>query len=372
MKLNNIDIYQLKEKAQYKKLICFGMGQVLRDFLEDFAFMGLEEQIFAIADNKINESGQYMVLNGFRYTLIGIEELMKNTDSIILISCADVDGVFGQLNQYECLKNTECCAVYFVRSQTNKTDEKRRRYPATFRLTKEPRIPKKIHYCWFGGNPIPEQNLKWMESWRHFCPDYEIIRWDEGNYNVSKNVYMREAYEKKKWGFVSDYARLDIIYNYGGIYLDTDVELVRSYDELLYQPAFCGIEANRKIAIGLGFGAERHNLIIKNLLDLYKDIFFLDRKDNLSLITCVRLQHPFYKKKGFLENGNYQILDGMTVYPESVLSPKDVYTGEVLITKNTFSIHHYDGSWTDEQMSHRIKKTKELYKKMVQDSGEEK
>ena len=93
-------------------------------------------------------------------------------------------------------------------------------------------IPKKIHYCWFGGNPMPEKDKKCIESWKRYCPDYEIIRWDESNYDVSKNRYMKEAYEEKKWGFVPDYARLDIIYNEGGIYLDTDVELVKNLDDL--------------------------------------------------------------------------------------------------------------------------------------------
>ena len=102
-------------------------------------------------------------------------------------------------------------------------------------------IPKKIHYCWFGGNPLPELAIRCIESWKKYCPDYEIIRWDESNYDVTKNKYMYQAYENKRWGFVPDYARLDIIYNYGGIYLDTDVELLNSLDDLLDQKCFLGI-----------------------------------------------------------------------------------------------------------------------------------
>ncbi len=370
MKLKNCDIYQLKEIAQNRKLICFGMGQVLQDFLEDFSFMEYEKNILAITDNKINERGKHIVLNGYTFPLIELKELVKFTNIIILISCADIACVYEQLNQIEYLKNVDCFAVYFIRSRTNRTDESKRIYPNTFRLTKEQMIPKKIHYCWFGKKPIPEQNRKWIDSWRRFCPDYEIIQWDESNYDIKKNNYMYEAYREQKWGFVSDFARLDIVYNHGGIYLDTDVEILKPYDELLYQSAFCGIEASRRIAIGLGFGAEKCHPIIKQILELYEGIHFLDKHDMPSLVTCVKLQYPFYKKIGFISNGNYQIIDGITVYPETVLSPKDLYTGEVLITKNTFSIHHYDASWETKNTLNRTESTKKIYKNIVQNYKE--
>ena len=101
-------------------------------------------------------------------------------------------------------------------------------------------IPKIIHYCWFGGAELPEKDRKCIESWKKFCPDYQIIEWNENNYDVTKNTYMYQAYQAKKWGFVPDYARLDIIYQHGGIYLDTDVELVKNLDSLLENDAFMG------------------------------------------------------------------------------------------------------------------------------------
>lgn len=364
MKFKKCDIYHLKEMTQKKKLVCFGMGQVLKDFLEDFAFMEFEKTIFSIADNKIKGSGSHILLNGCEIPLISVQKLIDLQGIIILISCADISGVYEQLNRFESLQDTECFAVYYIRSQTNKIEEQNRYYPTSFRLTKEQKIPKLIHYCWFGNNPIPEHCLKWMETWKKHCPDYDIVRWDESNYDVAQNAYMYEAYQAQKWAFVSDYARVDIVYRHGGIYLDVDVEMLRSYDELLYQSAFCGIESSRKIALGLGFGAEKGHAVLKGVLDLYGGRHFKDTEGRLDFTTCVRLQDSCYKKGGFIANGDYQIFNGMTVYPESVLSPKDLYTGEVSVTDHSFSIHHYDASWVENKGKSTVEAARRLYKQL--------
>ena len=144
----------------------------------------------------------------------------------------------------------------------------------------EQKIPKKIHYCWIGGKPIPEHNRKIMESWKKFCPDYEIIEWNESNYDFTKNRYMKEAFENKKWGFAPDYARLDIIYKYGGIYLDTDVELVKPLDDLLNLKGFIGFCQGEHCNLGEGFGAIPHHPLIKEILDYYDNLsFILDNGD---------------------------------------------------------------------------------------------
>ena len=143
-------------------------------------------------------------------------------------------------------------------------------------------IPKKIHYCWFGGGPLPTDVKKCIDSWRKFCPDYEIIRWDESNFIISdQNNFVQAAYENKAWAFVSDYARLRIIYENGGIYLDTDVELIRNLDELLDHVAFFGAhQVNGLVATGLGFGSEKRTKILKELLRLYDNTDFDPCKKN--------------------------------------------------------------------------------------------
>ena len=208
------------------------------------------------------------------------------------------------------------------------------------------KIPKKIHYCWFGGNPLPELAIKCIESWKKYCPDYEIIEWNESNYDVTKNLYMKQAYEEKKWGFVPDYARLDIIYNHGGIYLDTDVEILRPLDKLLENSAFVGCENDRWVALGLGFGAEKGNPIIYEMLKQYDILSFFDDSGELNLTPAPVYQTALLKEQyGFKETKEIQkISDFMNIYPVEYFGSKDAYSGKINITNNTYSIHHYDGS----------------------------
>lgn len=209
-------------------------------------------------------------------------------------------------------------------------------------------IPKKIHYCWFGGNPIPEKDQKCIDSWKKFCPDYEIIKWDESNYDLTKNQYMQDAYNEKKWGFVPDYARLDIIYNHGGIYLDTDVEIIKSFDDLLDNEAFMGIEDNNAIAPGLAFGAECHHEGIKLLRDMYDNISFYKKDGTLNLTPSPTLATKLLKENGAVISSEKQTVLGITIYPTEYFAPMNYSTGFLNCTDNTHSIHWYNMSWVDE------------------------
>lgn len=207
-------------------------------------------------------------------------------------------------------------------------------------------IPKVIHYCWFGGAPLPKKEQKCMESWKKFAPDYKIVRWDESNYDVHKNKYMSDAYDRKKWGFVPDYARFDIIYQNGGIYLDTDVELVKPLDELLANEAYMGFESGKWINGGIGFGAVAGNTLIKGLRDMYDDFTFI--KDNGEINTT---PSPYYiteylVKHGLVCNNTMQLLDdSMRIYPTEYFAAKDYVSGNVNMTENTISIHQYSATW---------------------------
>jgi glycosyltransferase involved in cell wall biosynthesis len=206
-------------------------------------------------------------------------------------------------------------------------------------------IPKIIHYCWFGDNPLPPLALKCIESWKKYCPDYEIKEWNESNFDITKNKYMHEAYTAKKWAFVPDYARLDIVYENGGIYLDTDVELLKNLDKLLEHRAFVGFEKKNLVNFGSGFAAEKNFDFIRELRDIYDNINFIKKDGSLNMTSSPYYQTRLMEKKGFSGNNKLQNINGMTIYPTEYFCPKNIKTGSLNITNDTYSIHHYDGSW---------------------------
>ncbi len=215
-------------------------------------------------------------------------------------------------------------------------------------------IPKVIHYCWVGGNPKPSSVQYCIDSWRRVCPDYEIVEWNETNYDFTKNRYMKEAYEAEKWGFVPDYARLDIIYEHGGIYLDTDVELLKPFDSLLENDAFAGFENTGDgeyfVNFGQGFGAASKNDIIKCARDMYDDMSFINPEGTLSLLAS-----PYYTTKcldsfGLVREDRDQALGKFAIYASDVLCPKCFRTGKTRKSSRTVSIHHFEASWVDEKI----------------------
>lgn len=216
-------------------------------------------------------------------------------------------------------------------------------------------IPKVIHYCWFGGNPLTELAKKCIASWKKYCPDYEIIEWNESNYDVTKCKYMYEAYQSKKWGFVPDYARLDIIYNHGGVYLDTDVEIIRPIDDLLEYDGFAGIENNsQNVALGLGFGAKKELPIIKMLRDHYDELLFLEN-GNMNLTPAPIINTLVLSKNGYVFSEKIHTFSSMMIFPSEYFCPVDMKTGKVNKTENTYSIHHYAASWCDKGSKFRGK-----------------
>lgn len=213
-------------------------------------------------------------------------------------------------------------------------------------------IPKNIHYCWFGGKPLGENEKKCIESWKKYFPDYEIKLWDESNYDVNKIPYIRQAYEEKKYAFVSDYARFDILYHYGGIYFDTDVEVIKSMDDIISQGAFMGCESATKkstVAPGLGMAVESGNKFYKEVMEHYQTLQFIQQNREESNPTVVRIVTNLLKKKGFENRNEIQKVEGITIYPKEYFCPMNYLTNEICITENTYTIHHYSASWlTDE------------------------
>lgn len=221
-------------------------------------------------------------------------------------------------------------------------------------------IPKKIHYCWFGRNPKPELAQKCLASWKKFCSDYEIIEWNEDNFDIeSAPLFVRQAYEAKKWAFVTDYVRLEVVYKNGGIYLDTDVEVIKNLDNLLNYTAFFGTQNGIVINTGLGFGAEEGASILSELMDTYKAIPFIKEDGSYDDTTCPERDTRVFVKHGLKGDNSFQILsDNIACLPKDYLSPKDYMTGEIAITDNTYTIHHFAESWMTEQEKKNMEEVK--------------
>lgn len=208
-------------------------------------------------------------------------------------------------------------------------------------------IPKVINFCWFGGNELDENSKQCIASWKKIMPNYEIKMWDESNYDINKHPFLKEAYDNKKWAFVSDYARLDIIYNYGGIYLDTDVEVLKSFDDLLDYECFMGIEdGSLCVATGLGFGAVANNDFIKENLDVYDNLkLFNENTGKMNLLNCPIITTNLLKKYGFDSINKNQVINNIYIFSSEYFCPMNYNTGIVTVTENTYSIHKYNMSW---------------------------
>lgn len=222
-------------------------------------------------------------------------------------------------------------------------------------------IPKKIHYCWFGRGKLPPLVKKCIASWKKYCPDYEIIEWNEDNFDIKANAYVKEAYENRKYAFVTDYVRLYVMYTYGGIYMDTDVEVLRPLDEFLSNRAFSGFESEMQIPTGI-MASEKGLLLFKKLLDYYENRHFADTDGNMDLTTNVHIITSMLSERGFEPNGKFQVVEGLALYPKDVFCPLDDATGIIHSSTNTATIHWFRKSWIPAKQRLRSKITRVFHR----------
>jgi mannosyltransferase OCH1-like enzyme len=223
-------------------------------------------------------------------------------------------------------------------------------------------IPKKIHYCWFGGNPLPKSAKKCIKSWKKYCSDYQIIEWNENNFDISSApLYVRQAYEAKKWAFVTDYVRLYALYTNGGIYMDTDVEVIKPLDVFLKHKAFSGFEDDTRIPTGI-MAAEKEHPLFKEWLDQYNDKKFLLCDGTLNLETNVVAITKSMKKSGMQFNNTLQTINDCTFYPNDYFCPLNNNTGKLDKTENTYTIHWFSTSWLSPMTRLKKKITRPLHR----------
>ena len=217
------------------------------------------------------------------------------------------------------------------------------------------KIPKIIHYCWFGRNPLPESAVKCINSWMKYFPDYEIREWNEDNFDVNIIPYTREAYEAKKYAFVSDYARMWILYHHGGLYFDTDVEIIKPMDDIVERGPFMGIEleatdgACPQVNPGLGLGVTPALDLYKNILDYYAPLHFVCEDGSFNQVTIVKHVTNVLAENGLKHSNELQQVAGVWIYPRDYFNPLDDNTGQLVITDNTRSIHWYTKTWQKKQ-----------------------
>lgn len=216
-------------------------------------------------------------------------------------------------------------------------------------------IPKVIHYCWFGGKSLPDDALKCIESWKKFCPDYEIVEWNESNTDLDCCDYVREAYQSKKWAFVSDYIRFKVLYAHGGVYFDTDVELIKPLDPIIEKGSFMGIESFPGDYVGndsyfclnpgQGLAAEKGNEFYGEIITYYESIHFLREDGTMNMDTVGMHVTGLLLKHGLKPENAFQTVCSINIYPKDYFNPVNANSGRVELTDNTVSIHHYAGTW---------------------------
>lgn len=327
------------------RIVLFGAGVIgqitAAELLREH---GLLAYVDCYIDNDGEKWGQEVSIGQKTIPICSPEHLtLCNTNTAIVLNISRFAGIIRQLEQIENTREMDCfimpamCVEHFCSGSS-------KGIPA---MTTSPLIPKKIHYMWLGGKEMPDNLRRCIESWHKYCPDYEIVEWNEGNYDVSKHRYMKDAYDRGAYGFVPDYARLDLLYQYGGIYMDTDVELKKCLDPLLYQEAFCGVEKWQTINFGGCSGAVKGHPMIKALLDARQEIGFLDDSGRENRNTCGYYDTRVVLEHGYRVDGTTQTIEGMNIYAYDYFHPYDYMSGRVNCTEHTYSIHWFNGGWLD-------------------------
>lgn len=358
LKCCKFDTFAKKIKEKNNNIILFGAGAIGVIIPEILDRLGIGQHIDCYLDNDKTKWGTTIETCGKRFNIKAPDYLEECSDeTVILINVSRFSDVMEQLEQMKCTAYMTCYLMPMMLIHNYCTE----RSGGGAVKTAEQRIPRKLHYMWLGGKKFPDNLKKCIESWKYYCPDYEIIEWNESNYDFSRHPFMEQAYNAGAYGFVPDYARLDILYNEGGLYLDTDVEIKRNIDDLLCQEAFCGVEKWQIINFGGLSGAVKKHPMIKKFLDARHNIFFIDDDGKTNKNTCGFYDTGVAIKEGYKLNGKTQTIGNMNIYAYDYFHPYDYMSGLVNETENTHSIHWFNGGWLDDAMKTANEESKMRY-----------
>ena len=327
--MNKIERYF--EKLKTKDIICWGNGKHYRNITYPF----------------LQKSGLIKNLKGFA-DASDKEKLaqMDRNKTVILIAVTGYDEILGQLKADERLSGFEAVpSIYLEALYEDMLLLSVKKPPLNYRKEDKPVIPKLIHAIWFSGDPMPELYLRCLESWKKYAPDCEIKIWNMETYKPDRCLFFEQAIEHKNWAFASDYARADLLYRYGGIYMDLDVEMLRPIDDLLYNDAYMSFESLDRIECGSGMGSRPGHPIIKEICESYEKRPYLKEDGTWDNSTCPVRYTQVIEKHGLKKDGGFQFIEDITVYPFEVLTGKSFDTGIIYSSDLSYTVHHHNGSW---------------------------
>ncbi len=334
-----------------REIIFIGAGKMAQDILTQFDW-----NIKCAVDNNPDMAGTTLTAERKTVPVCAWDALYRdeNKECILLITPMYVSKLIEQINTDSQLENREVYIYQYMRALQWDIDRIRvSERPFSMTVGTVNRIPKTIHYFWFSGDPYPEKVQKCIDSWKRYCPDYEFKKWTLENYKTD-NVFCNEALSVRNWAHASDYGRCDVIRRYGGIYLDTDVELVKPLDDLLYDEGFFCFESADGVDPGSGMAAAQGNEILEEICNQYEEIHFINEDRSFNKVNIIPQYTNVLKKHGLVSDGSYQIVDGIAVYPPLVMSPYSYNTGLTCPYEKTYGIHHWVSAWISEEWRHEL------------------
>lgn len=354
MTIVNTTVEKFPMMYKGKKVICFGAGFTGKIICEGFQEQGLLDVIDFFVDNDASKWGKTIEVGGKEFRIVSPECLREEAfqNKIIFITSRFWDQMVEQLNGYNISDNVECYIYILFRLHTSAV--KKDLLPSK----REIMIPKTIHYCWFGGGELPSFAKECIESWKHFCPDYEIVEWNEKNYDVYKNSFTKEVYDYGHYSALSSYARFDIVNQYGGIYLDTDVEIVKNIDGLLYQDSFMGFEVSNYVNSGHGFGGRKDNPLFAENVEIYDRMTFYNEKGEFHYRNAPSITTEMLVKHGLVLDGSMQRIGETLIYPNDYFDP-----ALQIPVETSYSVHKYSSLWSfgGKDMQRLWQKQREYY-----------
>lgn len=367
MKLYNCRLDELYCRIRNRKLVLFGIGEYFDLYMKEILSVEILKSVSYIVDNSRYDS--VLDILGSNVPVYSPSKLLEEEQCVVLICSTNyMYEMYEQLCEMN-LGDGIICYV-FPLIMVNSAGKQDVRIQEHIEKTKDaPQIQKVIHSFWFSGDEKPEMYQKCIDSWHKVCPDYEIREWNMHNYDYTKNKFMEQAIQGKKWAFASDYARLDVIYHQGGIYLDMDVELLHPMDNLLGSEAFFTFDTQNDIDLGT-FAAKAGNPLVRKLMELYDGVEFAPDMKVMNLLCQPRYIRPVLKEAGLVLNGDMQLIDGMVFLSRNYFVPQDSIIYKLsAMTEETLAIHRYNAGWKDgDYRMNRINNNRRLWNLIVENS----